>query len=78
MSRYLAGRHSRSVSASVLPPDLGSSVFDGGQSYLIVSIRECRGSSSFNETHSVFPNFEHKTIFLLLRPTKGFGNNNNS
>lgn len=57
MSRYLAGRRSRSVSASVLPPDLGSSSFDGGQSYLIVSIRECSVSSGFNETHSVFLNF---------------------
>lgn len=61
---------------SVLLPGLDSSGVDIGQSYVIVSIRECRVSIGFNETHSVFLNLEHKIIFLPVEPTKGFGNNN--
>lgn len=60
-----------------LPPDLDSSGIDIGQSYLIVSIRECRVSTCFNKAHLDFLNFEQKPIVLLSKPTKGFGNNNN-
>lgn len=55
-----------------LPPDLDSSGIDIGQSYLIVSIRECRVSTCFNEAHLDCLNFEHKPIVLLSKPTKGF------
>lgn len=73
---YLAGRYSQSISSYVLPPGLGACGINIDQSYLIVSIREHGISTGFNKTYSVFLNFENKTIFLLLEPTKGFGNNN--
>lgn len=74
--QYLAGRHSPSISSYVLPPGLSASGINVDQSYLIVSVREHGISTGFNKTYSVFLNFENKTIFLLLKPTKWFGNNN--
>lgn len=64
------------IAEAFLPPDLDSSGIDIGQSYSVVSIRECRVSAGFNETHLVFLNFEQKPTVLLSKPTKGFGNNN--